>query len=124
MSQENNVDINFYAEWELKDSIKIGRTLMKKIISGNVFSKLEEQEESFPEGHSDFGANISRIPLKEIRFLLLYEFSDHLSGECYKLKSETKNQDESLASSFSNAKVLTTFVTFLLDKNITHIELG
>jgi hypothetical protein len=87
------MDINFYKQFELIESVFVNRDLSNKILVINVLDNVEEIQETFPIGHEEEGEVISRVELSEIRENLLLSFLEILNAVAKKEDYSEKTSD-------------------------------
>ncbi len=120
----NNMEFDFFNEWEQVGTVKVGSQLTKKLVKLESLDNLDMVESQFPSEHPDAGCEIERYVLGKGKYLFAKEISNILSDECYKLaSSESDSQIESVCE-INNPQVLVKLLSLLIDSNTTHFTLG
>lgn len=119
------MDFDFFNEWEQLGTIKVGRQLSGKLVRLKSLEKMDVNQSTFPEGHSDEGCKIERYVLGRIKYLFAQEISNILSDECHKLSKELEESSKNeLNSEAKNPQVLVKLLALVLDPKATHFSLG
>lgn len=119
------MDFDFFNEWEQIGTIKVGRQLSGKLVRLRSLEKMDVDQSTFPEGHSDEGCEVERYVLGGKKYLFAKEISNILSDECHKLSKEPEESSKSeLSSEASNPQVLVKLLALVLDPKATHFSLG
>jgi len=119
------MDFDFFSEWEQLGTIKVGRQLAGKLVKLKSLEKMDLEQSTFPEGHSDEGCEVERYVLGRIKYLFAEEISNILCGECHKLSKESEGSSEvELSSETNNPQVLVKLLALLLDSKATHFSIG
>ena len=119
------MEFDFFNEWELFKTVKVGRELMKKVAYLKSLENTSLVDSTFPLGHANEGATIERYLLTDSKYLLAKELSDLLSNECHQLISTKSDTDLNTTSKKkSNPQVLAELISLVLDDKTTHFTLG
>lgn len=119
------MEFEFFSEWESLGKIKVGRQLTKKLVKLKSLKKMDWEQSTFPEGHSDEGSEIGLHVLGREKYLFAKEISNILCDECHKLSKESEESSEiELSSENNNPQVLVKLLALLLDSKATHFSLG
>jgi hypothetical protein len=129
------MEFGFFKEWTSVGTIRVGKELMKKIMSTSLKNQ-ESKLDVFPEDIPDNGGeSIERYLLSSsFRYSFGKDLSEILQGEFHKkIKEEEKNSEilddkdkaqEQDKDCKSNVQVIVELLSFVVNEEITHFTFG
>jgi hypothetical protein len=121
------MDVDFFKNWELTDSVRIGGKLMGRIAETKSMLSKRTTIDVFPPGHPDEGSEVERLNFESIRYSLAADLGQLLSLQCAAYERRKDKEDKEAAASDdtpADIALLLKFLTLVLTPSVTHFAVG